>query len=202
MRTAMFSTGASAPAGMVAHQSQALPHERSPWHTPVPYLFGGLAAILGLIAFALLLLACSYWKLSGYLESGNGVRGDGDAGDLEGGEGKPGNAGGCKLPPLPPEQRIVVIMAGDDKPTFLATPMSSRASSFGDNAGKGGGEGESKAEGEKADAEAEPRNDTVSHEHREEDTHENPGEAETRRRQNQDQLQAVEETHQSLGRNQ
>ncbi|KAF5787554.1 putative protein glutamine dumper [Helianthus annuus] len=34
------------------------------WHSPVPYLFGGLALILGLIAFALLILACSYWKLS------------------------------------------------------------------------------------------------------------------------------------------
>ncbi|KAL0453572.1 UNVERIFIED_CONTAM: protein GLUTAMINE DUMPER 3 [Sesamum latifolium] len=42
---------------------------RSPWHSPVPYLFGGLAAMLGLIAFALLILACSYWKLSGYLEN-------------------------------------------------------------------------------------------------------------------------------------
>ncbi|EMS55522.1 hypothetical protein TRIUR3_12089 [Triticum urartu] len=39
------------------------PH--SPWQSPVPYLFGGLAAMLGLIALALLILACSYWKLSG-----------------------------------------------------------------------------------------------------------------------------------------
>lgn len=31
----------------------------SAWHSPVPYLFGGLAAMLGLIAFALLILACS-----------------------------------------------------------------------------------------------------------------------------------------------
>nr|GFA24245.1 protein glutamine dumper 2-like [Tanacetum cinerariifolium] len=38
--------------------------QRSPWHSPVPYLFGGLAAMLGLIAFALLILACSYWKIS------------------------------------------------------------------------------------------------------------------------------------------
>lgn len=30
---------------------------RSTWHSPVPYLFGGLAAVLGLIAFALLILA-------------------------------------------------------------------------------------------------------------------------------------------------
>ncbi|KAL4199848.1 hypothetical protein AMTRI_Chr03g146860 [Amborella trichopoda] len=42
----------------------------SPWHSLVPYLFGGLPAILGLIAFALVILACSYWKLSRYFESG------------------------------------------------------------------------------------------------------------------------------------
>ncbi|XBI13304.1 hypothetical protein VPH35_140054 [Triticum aestivum] len=38
------------------------PH--SPWQLPVPYLFGGLEAMLGLVAFTLLILACSYWKLS------------------------------------------------------------------------------------------------------------------------------------------
>ncbi|MQL67947.1 hypothetical protein Taro_000221, partial [Colocasia esculenta] len=85
----------------------AVPQARSPWHTLVPYLFGGLDAILGLIAFALLLLACSYWKLSGYLESG---------------EGKLGNADACKLPPLPPKQRIVLIMVGDDKPPSSPPP--------------------------------------------------------------------------------
>ncbi|EMS62923.1 hypothetical protein TRIUR3_19625 [Triticum urartu] len=45
----------------------AAPH--STWQSPVPYLFGGLAAMLGLIALALLILACSYWKLSGYLDA-------------------------------------------------------------------------------------------------------------------------------------
>ncbi|KAJ0984998.1 hypothetical protein J5N97_003354 [Dioscorea zingiberensis] len=104
-------------------QQQQLAH--SGWHSPVPYLFGGLAAMLGLIAFALLILACSYWKLSGSLES----REDG-AGD-ERGEPKHGTK-----PPVPttqyPEHHVVVIMAGEEKPTFLATPMSSRASSFGD----------------------------------------------------------------------
>ncbi|KAL4187302.1 hypothetical protein AMTRI_Chr09g38330 [Amborella trichopoda] len=34
------------------------------------FLFGDLSATLGLIAFALLILTCSYWKLSGYFESG------------------------------------------------------------------------------------------------------------------------------------
>ncbi|PIN16425.1 hypothetical protein CDL12_10922 [Handroanthus impetiginosus] len=101
------------------------PVPRSPWHSPVPYLFGGLAAMLGLIAFALLILACSYWKLSGYLEN----RGDGER-DLEAGEADGGD-GGSKAAPAVMEEKFLVIMAGQEKPTFLATPVSSRASSFG-----------------------------------------------------------------------
>ncbi|KAE8056793.1 hypothetical protein FH972_013532 [Carpinus fangiana] len=112
-----FNTTARSPVG-------AQPH--SPWHSPVPYLFGGLAAMLGLIAFALLILACSYWRLSGYLE------GDGPAErDLEAGEGKSDDD--AQKPPPVFEEKILVIMAGEAKPTFLATPMSSRSSSFGDN---------------------------------------------------------------------
>ncbi|KAK7388464.1 hypothetical protein VNO78_23280 [Psophocarpus tetragonolobus] len=104
------------------------PH--SPWHSPVPYLFGGLAAMLGLIAFALLILACSYWKLSGYLE-GNGET----ERDLEAGEGKTEQD---QKPQRAYEEKILVIMAGQEKPTFLATPSvssssTSRTSSFGDN---------------------------------------------------------------------
>lgn len=103
----------------------------SAWHSPVPYLFGGLAAMLGLIAFALLILACSYWKLSGYLEDGAG-RGDDDGSAADGA--KPAAS---DLPPPIWEEKILVIMAGDVKPTYLATPMSSRASSFGDRSNKG-----------------------------------------------------------------
>ncbi|KAL7138047.1 hypothetical protein ABFS83_10G136500 [Erythranthe nasuta] len=105
----------------VAEQPSQPP--RSPWHSPVPYLFGGLAAMLGLIAFALLILACSYWKLSGYLEN----RGGGDR-DLEAGE---ADDGAAKTAAPVMEEKFLVIMAGQEKPTFLATPMSSRASSFG-----------------------------------------------------------------------
>ncbi|KAL0330912.1 UNVERIFIED_CONTAM: protein GLUTAMINE DUMPER 3 [Sesamum angustifolium] len=95
--------------------------QRSPWHSPVPYLFGGLAAMLGLIAFALLILACSYWKLSGGEDGGQG--------DVESGAGEKGesNSDAKALPVF--EEKVLVIMAGDVKPTFLATPMSSRGSS-------------------------------------------------------------------------
>ncbi|CAL1415067.1 unnamed protein product [Linum trigynum] len=100
--------------------------ERSPWHSPVPYLFGGLAAMLGLIAFALLILACSYWKLSGYLEN------DGER-DLEAGEGsgKEGGEGGEKKA-KEYDEKFLVIMAGQVNPTYLATQVSSRSLSFGD----------------------------------------------------------------------
>ncbi|CAA2991282.1 GLUTAMINE DUMPER 2-like [Olea europaea subsp. europaea] len=101
------------------------PAQRSPWHSPVPYLFGGLAAMLGLIAFALLVLACSYWKFSSH--GGDGER------DLEAGEGNgsEGSEAATVKPPPVLEEKYLVIMAGQEKPTFLATPMSSRASSFG-----------------------------------------------------------------------
>ncbi|KAL1830526.1 hypothetical protein ACET3Z_000177 [Daucus carota] len=88
---------------------------RSPWHSPVPYLFGGLAAMLGLIVFALLILACSYWKLSGRMQEESER-------DLEAGDHKPENSP-VKDFPAPFEEKIVVIMAGDVKPTFLATPV-------------------------------------------------------------------------------
>ncbi|KAG2299653.1 hypothetical protein Bca4012_011224 [Brassica carinata] len=90
------------------------PH--SPWHSPVPYLFGGLAAMLGLIAFALLILACSYWRLSGYLDGEEDQSRDRDP---EAGDGKPEKA--VKAVVLP--EKFLVIMAGDVNPTYLATPV-------------------------------------------------------------------------------
>ncbi|GFP99794.1 protein glutamine dumper 3 [Phtheirospermum japonicum] len=99
--------------------------QHSPWHSPIPYLFGGLAAMLGLIAFALLILACSYWKLSGQVNGGDG--------DAEGGAAAAKGDGGSDEKASPVfEEKLLVIMAGEVKPTFLATPTSSRNSSFND----------------------------------------------------------------------
>ncbi|XP_003571010.2 protein GLUTAMINE DUMPER 5-like [Brachypodium distachyon] len=86
---------------------------RSPWQSPVPYLFGALAAMLGLVALSLLALACSHWKFS----RGLGPDGDQAAGPdaAAKGRGAPGLAGEC-------QQHVAVIMAGDERPTFLATP--------------------------------------------------------------------------------
>ncbi|OEL28616.1 hypothetical protein BAE44_0010362 [Dichanthelium oligosanthes] len=94
----------------------------SPWQSPVPYLFGGLAAMLGLIAFALLILACSYWKLSGYLDADRDRR----AGEA-GADGEKGSAAGAARPAAGFQEHVVVIMAGEERPTFLATPVASRA---------------------------------------------------------------------------
>ncbi|KAG0466941.1 hypothetical protein HPP92_017943 [Vanilla planifolia] len=125
---------------------------RSAWHSPVPYLFGGLAAMLGLIAFALLILACSYWKLSGFLEGG------GDGAPAAGEEGEKAGDSGWKPPTVEREERVVVIMAGEKKPTFLATPVSSRASSFGERtAAAGEGDGECDAETRNVSADADQR---------------------------------------------
>ncbi|URE42638.1 glutamine dumper [Musa troglodytarum] len=70
--------------------------------------------MLGLVAFALLILACSYWKLSDYLGTGGA---DAD------GEESSGDAANDKS--------VVVVMAGDCKPTFLATPVASHAAADG-----------------------------------------------------------------------
>lgn len=95
----------------------------SAWHSPVPYLFGGLAAMLGLIAFALLILACSYWKLSGYLDGGAHGSGAGGGDD----DGEKGSVGGAARPAAAVQEHVVVIMAGEERPTFLAMPSASRA---------------------------------------------------------------------------
>lgn len=76
------------------------------WGSPIPYIFGGLAAMMGLIAIALIVLACTRRKSS-----------DEDS-TLPCSIERPG------IIPLDMEPKIVVIMAGDYKPTFLAKPLS------------------------------------------------------------------------------
>ncbi|KGN55404.1 protein GLUTAMINE DUMPER 5 [Cucumis sativus] len=95
--------------------------ERTPWHSPLPYLFGGLAAMLSLIAFALVILACSYWNLS---------RRDRDNGDLETGGANEAKIG-SKIPPekVNYDDNVLVIMAGNQNPTFLARPVCIKISS-------------------------------------------------------------------------
>ncbi|CAL0304958.1 unnamed protein product [Lupinus luteus] len=101
---------------MMRANSPTLVHEpNSSWHSPVPYLFTGLASLLGLIAFAMLIrLAYKFWKLSESLEENEEAKEDLEA---------------QKASPQSHEEKIFVVMAGQEKPTFLATPMCSKNSS-------------------------------------------------------------------------
>lgn len=77
------------------------------WNSPIPYLFGGLGLMLGLIALALVILAWSFRRSSAANSSGHG------------GE-KPAKEVGKQQPDMAP--RFVVIMPGDDNPKYLAKP--------------------------------------------------------------------------------
>ncbi|XP_031479240.1 protein GLUTAMINE DUMPER 2-like [Nymphaea colorata] len=73
------------------------------WHSPIPYLFGGFALLLCLIAVALTVLACSHRKDS----SRDTV------------DGLPAEPMSVKIDLEP---KIVVIMPGNLAPTFIAKP--------------------------------------------------------------------------------
>ncbi|GJN19155.1 hypothetical protein PR202_gb06397 [Eleusine coracana subsp. coracana] len=138
------SSSAAAPPSSSATRTATLAaqQQHSSWQSPVPYLFGGLAAMLGLIALSLLALACSYWKLSGSLSAGEEEDDDahrqarrraGDDGEKGAAAGKAGPAGDKW------RDHVVVIMAGDERPTFLAMPASGRADDDGAASSSGGG---------------------------------------------------------------
>ncbi|KAF0935508.1 hypothetical protein E2562_034299 [Oryza meyeriana var. granulata] len=83
------------------------------WSTPTPYLFIGFGVVMALIAVALAVLLCSRRK-------------EERSGDEEGVV-PPGMMSVRVLAPLDREAppRVVVVMAGDDSPSFLAsaTPL-------------------------------------------------------------------------------
>ncbi|XP_045804966.1 protein GLUTAMINE DUMPER 5-like [Trifolium pratense] len=106
----------------LAPSSSTTSMTHSSWHSPIPYLFGGLAAMLGLIAFALLILACSYWRLSGQLQDDEENNNRNIENEKEGENSKNESV---KVY----EEKFLVIMAGDQNPTFLATPVFPKSSS-------------------------------------------------------------------------
>ncbi|BAU01446.1 hypothetical protein LR48_Vigan10g225100 [Vigna angularis] len=73
--------------------------------SPIPYLFGGLALMLALVGLALLILACSYSK--SYSSNGDAERAKRMAMEVNS------------------EPKIVVIMAGETNPTYMAKPAPS-----------------------------------------------------------------------------
>ncbi|EOY22212.1 Uncharacterized protein TCM_014438 [Theobroma cacao] len=76
-----------------------------PWNSPIPYVFGGLFIIFGIIAVALLVLACSPQRPSPEFPSGKEDKY------------KERIQASATLQP-----KIVVIMAGDHLPTYIAKP--------------------------------------------------------------------------------
>lgn len=83
--------------------------------SPLIYLFGGISLILALIVVALLILACSERKrrLAAV-----------DGGDIEQGDDsqKPDKVMFNSGDGVDSTPKVVVIMAGDEVPTYLATP--------------------------------------------------------------------------------
>ena len=73
------------------------------WDTPVPYLFGGIGVLLGVIMVALFILSCCHHRSS----------------DNENKEEKPMKVVNTEANP---EMKIAVIMPGDDNPTYVAKP--------------------------------------------------------------------------------
>ncbi|KAE8701581.1 Detected protein of unknown function [Hibiscus syriacus] len=122
----------------VAANSTAVAQACSTWHSPVPYLFGAFFYCRRLT--------------DRLLNAGGG--GDGGRDDESG-----GNDGGSKKKKMKVfEENILVIMAGDERPTFLATPVSTKAPSFGDLNGGGGGSEKAESGGDNKPKEEDTRN--------------------------------------------
>ncbi|GLJ43176.1 hypothetical protein SUGI_0896350 [Cryptomeria japonica] len=77
--------------------------QSNPWQSPVPYLFGGVAAMLALIAVAFLILACSYWNQT---QERNGSDDTKDEKEI-----------------VQVDDKVMVIMAGEEKPTYIGKPI-------------------------------------------------------------------------------
>ncbi|KAL8231423.1 hypothetical protein R6Q57_001201 [Mikania cordata] len=92
------------------------------WNSPIPYLFGGLALMLSLIAFALIILVCSYKKP--YSSSSY-------SSEASGGDQEKGSMRDFRVELSPEmEPKIVIMMPGDICPTYLAEPAPSTGADY------------------------------------------------------------------------
>ncbi|GLJ43132.1 hypothetical protein SUGI_0895080 [Cryptomeria japonica] len=100
----------------------ATPHSLSSssiWHSPVPYLFGGVAAMVALIAFAFIILACSYFsKPNGAASQDSSNRRSDSNFDQKSDVLKDLSY----LSENDNGDKVVVIMAGEEMPSFIAKP--------------------------------------------------------------------------------
>ncbi|KAK4271874.1 hypothetical protein QN277_020502 [Acacia crassicarpa] len=85
------------------------------WKSPIPYLFGGLAIMMVLISVALVVLICSYSKRA---DSQSHHSPSSAAEDTVPKKAMP------KKTETETELKVLVIMAGDHNPTYLAKPAS------------------------------------------------------------------------------
>ena len=78
------------------------PEEHLEWNSPIPYLFGGLAIAMGLIAAALIYLVCCNRKTFSIAADHRAEEKEKSPSQVDG------------------ESRVVVVMAADGLPSFLA----------------------------------------------------------------------------------
>lgn len=102
----------------LAASASAVKSGRHLWNSPIPYLFGGIALTLLLIITALIFLACSNRKPR--RSASNSPPQDQDQNT---------NIHTPEITAADLQPKIVVIMAGNDTPTFLATPCCSSSDS-------------------------------------------------------------------------
>lgn len=87
------------------------------WHSPALYLFAGVAGMLALIGLTSMVLLCFWWRIGGgQVEADDPERVS--AGIIEGKE----EILSCEIDK---EEKVLVIMPGDEKPSFLAKELSS-----------------------------------------------------------------------------
>ncbi|GLJ43161.1 hypothetical protein SUGI_0896050 [Cryptomeria japonica] len=94
----------------------ALPN--SLWHSPVPYLLGGVCVIVLLLAVAFILLLLSSLKIAHNGPSGN--EGAHMINIEDGEKNAETKLSGCDQKTV---ESVIVVMAGDEEPSFLATPI-------------------------------------------------------------------------------
>lgn len=97
---------------MESNSSSSNVTDSASWRSPDPYLFVGLTTLVLSVSVIFLILAFFYWKLC---DDSQDLISDDEAS----GEGR-GQSQEIQLEDT--ESKVMVIMAGDEKPTYLGKP--------------------------------------------------------------------------------